>query len=463
MASDLAIRQPRPDEWRTWRDLRLRALADAPDAFGETLAEARARDDEGWRALAAPRPDVAQLLAERGGVPAGMAVAVIDPDDPVRANLYAMWVAPEARGGGAGRALVEAALRWTRSRAALELSLRVTERNEAARALYAGCGFRETGERAPLREHPGAEDPGGGGGGDLAPASLAAPPAVASGLAAGPALQSRVMVVRQQPLVMGVVNVTPDSFSDGGRYLEPAAAIDHGLALAADGADLLDVGGEATNPRAAPIDAREELRRVLPVIEGLSRAGATVSIDTTKAAVARAAVAAGASIVNDVSGGLFDPAMPAALAGLDATYIAGHLRGATLAEVFAQERASGGPAGWSEVARELELRLAALPAEVRARAWVDPGLGFGKGADPEANLELLRRAGELRRAVRRPVIVGPSRKRFLRRLVGGDVSEAALDAATVAACLGAVRGGAQVLRVHNVALLRPALAVYTRL
>jgi dihydropteroate synthase len=428
------VRQLRPEDWRAWRELRLRALADAPDAFAETLAEAQVRGDEAWQALAAPRPDVAQLVAERDGAPAGMAVAVIDPEDPARAKLYAMWVAPEARGAGLGRALVDAALRWTRRRAALELVLRVTDGNEPARALYAGCGFRDTGEGSPLRE--------------------------------GGELRCRVMVVRQQPLVMGVVNVTPDSFSDGGRYLDPAAAIDHGLALVADGADLVDVGGEATNPRAAPIDAREELRRVLPVIEGLAGAGAIVSIDTTKAEVARAAVAAGASVVNDISGGLFDPEMPEALAGLDATYIAGHVRGASIGEVFAGEgarKASASHASWSEVAGELAQRLAALPAEVRARAWVDPGLGFGKGSDPEANLELLRHAGDLRRTVRRPVIVGPSRKRFLRRLLGGDANVTALDAATVGACLGAVRGGAQVLRVHNVALLRAALAVYTRL
>jgi dihydropteroate synthase len=342
-----------------------------------------------------------------------------------------MWVAPEARGGGVGRALVDAALRWTRGRAAIELSLQVTDGNEPARALYEGCGFRDTGRREALR------DAGG--------------------------LERRVMTVRQPPLVMGVVNVTPDSFSDGGRYLDPAAAIDHGLQLAAEGADLLDVGGEATNPRAAPTEAAEELRRVLPVIEGLidglAAAGPAVSIDTTKAEVARAAVAAGATIVNDVSGGLFDPAMPGALAGTGATYVAGHLRGRTVAEVFAAEA----PVAWADVARELAQRLAALPEDVRARAWVDPGLGFGKGADPEANLALLRRAGELGRAVRRPVVVGPSRKRFLRRLIGADPGLAALDAATVAACLGAVRGGAQVLRVHNVALLRAALAVYTRI
>src|SRR5882724_10478708 len=114
-------------------------------------------------------------------------------------------------------------------------------------------------------------------------------------------------------LVMGIVNVTPDSFSDGGRYLDTASAVAHGLALLADGADILDVGGEATNPRATPITADEELRRVLPVIERLAAAGATVSVDTTKAAVARAAVAAGARIVNDVSGGLLDPEMAEAI------------------------------------------------------------------------------------------------------------------------------------------------------
>lgn len=261
---------------------------------------------------------------------------------------------------------------------------------------------------------------------------------------------------------MGVVNVTPDSFSDGGRHLDPAAAIAHGLALVRDGADLVDVGGEATNPRAAPTDAREELRRVLPVIEALAAAGAIVSIDTTKAAVARAAVAAGAAVVNDVSGGVFDPEMAGALADLDVIYIAGHLRGATLAEVFAAEAA----VSWRDVAADLALRVAALPPHTRARVWVDPGIGFGKGADPEANLELLRHAGEIGRTVGHPVVVGPSRKRFLRRLVGsaaGEPTTEQLDAATVAACLGAVRGGAQVLRVHNVALLRAALAVYTRL
>lgn len=271
-------------------------------------------------------------------------------------------------------------------------------------------------------------------------------------------------------LVMGVVNVTPDSFSDGGVFLAPDAAVAHGLALRAQGADILDVGGEATNPRAAPISADEELARVIPVIERLAATGARVSVDTTKARVARAAVAAGATIINDVSGGLFDPAMAATAGELAAeggvTYIAGHLRGRTLAEVFAAER----PLGWQGVAAELRERLAALPAAARAHAWVDPGLGFGKGADPEGNLELIRHAGDIARAVGRPVVIGPSRKRFLRRLLEeapgrqpDDDPALALDVASVAACLGAARAGALVVRAHNVALLRAALAVYTRL
>jgi len=266
-------------------------------------------------------------------------------------------------------------------------------------------------------------------------------------------------------VVMGVVNVTPDSFSDGGEFLDPAAAIEHGLELVAQGADILDIGGEATNPRATPISAEAELERVLPVIRGLAASGARLSIDTTKAAVAEAAVAAGATIVNDVSGGLFDPAMVATITKLTATgtvtYIAGHLRGRTLEEVFAAEA----PVGWRRVAAELADRLAALPPAVREHVWVDPGIGFGKGSEPEGNLELLRHAGDIGTEVGCPVVVGPSRKRFLRKLLGPgpDADPLALDVASVAACLGALRSGALVARVHNVALLRAALAVYTKL
>jgi len=259
---------------------------------------------------------------------------------------------------------------------------------------------------------------------------------------------------------MGVVNVTPDSFSDGGAFLDPSVAVAHGLQLARDGAEILDVGGEATNPKAQPVTPDEELARVLPVIEQLVAAGLTVSIDTTKAVVARAAVAAGASIVNDVSGGLFDPTMAETIHALPGvTYICGHLRGTNLAEVFAAEV----PLHWHEVVTELAVRISHLPAD---RTWVDPGIGFGKGADGETNLALLRHAGDISRELGRPVVVGPSRKRFLRRLAeasGVSDDPLLLDVASTAACLGGARNGAQIVRTHNVALLAAALAVYTKL
>lgn len=264
---------------------------------------------------------------------------------------------------------------------------------------------------------------------------------------------------------MGVVNVTPDSFSDGGEFVTAEAAIAHGRKLHAEGADILDIGGEATNPRAEPVSTEVELERVIPVVTALAGDGVKVSIDTTKAAVARAAVHAGASIVNDVSAGQFDPEMARTIGDLvttrGVTYIAGHLRGKSLAEVFAAE----GPIGWRRVAAELADRLAQLAPAVRENSWIDPGIGFGKGSDPDGNLELLRHAGDIGREVGRPVVVGPSRKRFLRRLLGPGLESdpAAVDVASIAACLGAVRHGALVVRSHNVALLRAALAVYTKI
>lgn len=244
-------------------------------------------------------------------------------------------------------------------------------------------------------------------------------------------------------LVMGVVNVTPDSFSDG--YPSAEAAIAHGRQLAADGADILDVGGEATNPRATAIDADEELRRVLPVLRGLVATGKRLSIDTTKAEVARAAVRVGASIVNDVSGGLFDDDMARVVRDENVTYVAGHLRGRSLDEVFRAEV----PLGWEVVAEELAARIDGLPAD---RVWVDPGIGFGKGGDGRGNFELLRHTNDLRRRLGCPLVVGPSRKRFLQRM------NVDLDAASVTACLAS---NADVVRIHNVALLRPALIAYT--
>ncbi|MEZ4404779.1 MAG: dihydropteroate synthase [Kofleriaceae bacterium] len=265
------------------------------------------------------------------------------------------------------------------------------------------------------------------------------------------------------PLIMGVVNVTPDSFSDGGRLADAAAAIAHGQALWRAGADLLDVGGEATNPRAQPVSAEVEAARVVPVIAGLAATTtAIISVDTTKAAVAAAAIAAGALVVNDVAGGQFDPALWAVADAAGVGYVLGHLRGRTLAEVFAAEA----PVGWREVADELAARVAALPPGLVARTWIDPGLGVGKGGDADGNLALLGASGALARAVGRPVLVGPSRKRFLAAALGAAVPveagprQAMLDDATVGACLAAVAAGAHVVRVHDVARVRAALAVF---
>jgi dihydropteroate synthase len=432
----VVIREVRPDEWREWREIRLRSLADSPDAFGATFADSSTKDEPFWRSFIEYRPNALRLVAERDGAAVGMVVALIGHEDADhrRANLYAMWVAPEARGSGVGKQLVDTALRWCRSRAALDVRLDVSDTGDAARRLYKRCGFRDTGDRRPVRD--------------------------------GSDLMASTLVAKLPPLIMGVVNVTPDSFSDGGAFLDPAAAIEHGEQLLADGADILDIGGEATNPRAQPVTADEELRRVVPVIEALAGAirpemNAAISIDTTKAAVARAAVAAGATIINDVAGGLFDPEMARALADLDVTYIAGHLRGRSLPEVFAQE----GSVSWQTVAAELEDRLREVAPR---RAWIDPGIGFGKGADPEGNVALLRHAGDIASTIRHPIVVGPSRKRFLRRLLAGgggavhDVNTDVLDAASVLASLAAVRAGAQVVRVHNVALLRTALTAYNK-
>jgi dihydropteroate synthase len=249
----------------------------------------------------------------------------------------------------------------------------------------------------------------------------------------------RVRLDWSRPYIMGVVNVTPDSFSDGGRPTDPARVL---------GADLVDVGGESTRPGAAPVSAAEEIERVVPVIRRLVRDGATVAIDTTKAAVARAAVEAGAEIINDISGGLFDPAILEVDCG---AYVCGHVRGRTLAEVHAADLS------YEEVAFDLAARVAALPVGLRHKTIVDPCLGFGKRT--ATNLELLGRAGELAAGCGRPVLVGPSRKRFLGELTGRPVDDR--DAATVGACLAAVAAGAHLVRVHDVGALAPALAAFT--
>jgi dihydropteroate synthase len=249
--------------------------------------------------------------------------------------------------------------------------------------------------------------------------------------------------------LMGVVNVTPDSFSDGGSYTAEDAAVARGAALVADGADFVDVGGESTRPGAPPVATAEERRRVLPVIERLAGL-TTLSIDTYKAEVADAALAAGAEIVNDVSGGAFDPELLGVVARHGAAVVLGHLRGAP---ADMQSRASYGDVV-IEVLNELSERVARARAAGVARVLVDPGLGFAKTA--EHNLTLLARLGELAR-LGCPIVVGASRKSFLGQLTGRAVD--ARELATAAADAAAVLHGAHVVRVHDVAAQRDAVRV----
>jgi len=254
--------------------------------------------------------------------------------------------------------------------------------------------------------------------------------------------------------VMGVINVTPDSFSDGGRYLDPEAAVAHGLALAADGAAILDVGGESTRPGAGPVPVQEELRRVVPVIEALACAGGdfALSIDTTKMDVARAAMDAGARMVNDVSALRFDPSMVEVVAERGAVCCLMHMRG----EPRTMQREPRYDDVVAEVEAFLEQRLAFAVAAGIAESdvWLDPGIGFGKTL--EHNLELLRRLDEIAR-IGRPVVVGTSRKSFLGRLTGR--SEGERVPGTIATSVLAYERGASVFRVHDVAELRDALTV----
>jgi dihydropteroate synthase len=252
---------------------------------------------------------------------------------------------------------------------------------------------------------------------------------------------------------MGIVNVTPDSFSDGGLFLDAAVAVEHGTRLAAEGASILDVGGESTRPGAAPVAAEDEIARVLPVVEGLAAAGHRVSIDTTKAEVARAALDAGADLVNDVSALRFDPE----LAGLVAERGAGCCLMHMLGEPRTMQESPRYEDVVSEVKAFLEERLAFAVAEgvEEERVWLDPGVGFGKTV--EHNLELLRRLDEIV-AIGRPVVVGTSRKSFLGKLTGGKAEGERLPG-TIATNVLALERGASIFRVHDVAPVADALAV----
>jgi dihydropteroate synthase len=255
--------------------------------------------------------------------------------------------------------------------------------------------------------------------------------------------------------LMGILNVTPDSFSDGGRFLETQTAIEHGRELVAEGADIVDVGGESTRPGAELVTAEEELARVRPVIEGLAaaRSGAQISIDTSKAPVARAALDAGASLVNDVTAFRGDPEMAGLVADSGAECCLMHMLG----EPRTMQRDPRYDDVVDEVKAFLEERLAfAVREGVREqRVLLDPGIGFGKTV--EHNLELLRRLDELR-SLGRPILIGTSRKSFLGRIGAARPASARL-AGTVATNVLAYERGASVFRVHDVAPLREALAV----
>ncbi|MET8573076.1 dihydropteroate synthase [Streptomyces sp. NPDC004783] len=258
--------------------------------------------------------------------------------------------------------------------------------------------------------------------------------------------------------VMGVVNVTPDSFSDGGRFFDTTAAIKHGLDLVAQGADLVDVGGESTRPGATRVDEDEELRRVVPVVRGLASEGVTISVDTMRASVAEQSLAAGAALVNDVSGGLADPRMIPVVADADAPFVVMHWRGfleggnirGTYADVV------------TEVVDELRARVeAVMDGGIAAdRIVVDPGLGFSKDADHD--LVLLAHLDRLL-ALGHPLLVAASRKRFLGRVLAGPEATPPpareRDAATAAVSALAAQAGAWAVRVHEVRATADAVRV----
>jgi dihydropteroate synthase len=257
---------------------------------------------------------------------------------------------------------------------------------------------------------------------------------------------------------MGVVNVTPDSFSDGGLFLDADTAVAHGLELVGQGAEMLDIGGESTRPGAKPVGAEEETARVAPVVAGLARAGtaAQISVDTSKTAVARAALDAGASLVNDVTAFRAEPELAALVADRGADCCLMHMLG----EPRTMQRV-GGPK-YNDVVDDVKaflaerLEFAVSQGIAEQRVLLDPGIGFGKTV--EHNLELLRRLDELA-ALGRPLVIGTSRKGFLGRLSPGEPGPLARLAGTIATNVLAYERGAAVFRVHDVADVRDALAV----
>lgn len=261
--------------------------------------------------------------------------------------------------------------------------------------------------------------------------------------------------------IMGVLNVTPDSFSDGGRFLEAEAAVAQGVRMAADGADIIDVGGESTRPFCEPVSAAEEIRRVVPVIQALAaRVRVPISIDTTKRLVAERALAAGAGLVNDISGLRFDPGLARLAARFGVPLILMHMQG--------EPRSMQVAPRYDDLIGEITagLRAAAAVAEregvPRGFLIADPGIGFGKTA--AHNLELIKRLPDLS-ALGLPLLVGPSRKAFIRRLVKPDTEkdippdQPIVETGTQAAVAAAVMNGAHMVRVHDAATTRATVNV----
>jgi dihydropteroate synthase len=269
-------------------------------------------------------------------------------------------------------------------------------------------------------------------------------------------IRGRTLTLGRRPLVMGIVNVTPDSFSDGGRHATTDAAVAHAMHLVAAGADLLDIGGESTRPGSRSVSLDEELARTLPVVRELARhTDVPLSVDTSKAEVARQALAAGAHIVNDVTGLLGEPEMPATVRDAAAGAVVMHMQGTPATMQLAPSYRDV----VAEVYDWLESRLHALGAVGIAptRVAVDVGIGFGKTT--AHNLRLLARLAEFRR-LGRPVLLGVSRKGFLGQVLGGRPAEGRVTASVAAVLHAAAAGAVQIARVHDVAETRDALAVF---
>jgi len=262
-----------------------------------------------------------------------------------------------------------------------------------------------------------------------------------------PLAGGRALDLGSRPLVMGVLNVTPDSFADAHHVIEPAKAVSAALALEAAGADLIDVGGESTRPGAAPLDAETEMTRVMPVLQALhGRLRIPISVDTYKASVADAALGAGAAMINDISGLQYEPALASVVARRRAALVLMHTRGRST-DMYAQ-------ASYGDLVGEVIAELRASIARATAggvsldQLLVDPGVGFAKR--PEHSYGVLARLPDIARALERPILVGPSRKSFLKEAAGG-ADAAGRDWPTAAAVTASVLAGAHIVRVHAVA------------